>query len=378
MDRFRAAVVSLTLMLSGTVACRSLTAQDDLNSPVSKLASSPTTGMKLTLIRAGGFEMGSLVSEDGHLRSEQQHIARITRPFYLALTEVTQSEYEAVMESNPSSFSRSRAEAQVARGVAGQQPVENVSWYDAIEFCNAMSEKDGLKPYYELTEISRAEGPKSSIQAATVKSLGGSGYRLPTEAEWEYACRAGTTTAYSSGDTPRMLAQAGWYGGEKGNSGQVTHPVGQKPGNDFGLVDMHGNVSEWCQDWYDYYSYDRAPMNDPTGPSGGSERIVRGGSWNDDAGHCRAAFRGAVAPGTRRQTIGFRVARSVPLPPAKPAAGVAPYRLVIDLRDGDTVDVFRNETYDSVDDARARLRSAKLFGRPNNIRIIDSNGDQMD
>lgn len=346
-----------------------------------KVLTSTATGMKLNWIRTGGFEMGSLTSEEGHTRNEHQHIARITQPFYIGATEVTQGEFETVLERNPSAFSKTgSADSLVSGVVTKQHPVDSVSWFDAVEFCNVLSEKEKLKPYYNMTEIEREGGEKGPIQSAVVTVVGGSGYRLPTEAEWEYACRAGTTTAYSTGDTVRLLRQTGWYGGVKtaGNSEGRTHRVAQKAANDFGLYDMHGNVSEWCQDWYDYYSYDRSPLNDPTGPPGGSERVVRGGSWNDEPANCRAAYRGASAPKTRNHGIGFRVARAMPVAIARKFVGVPPYRLVIDLRDGGTVDVYNNETYDTIDDAKDRLARSKFVGRITNIRIIDSNGDQVE
>ncbi|MEY4565224.1 MAG: Serine/threonine-protein kinase PrkC, partial [Planctomycetota bacterium] len=170
-------------------------------------------GMKFRLIKPGTFRMGSPESESGRRGHEHHHQVTLTRPYYLGVYPVTQEEYERVMGSNPSYFKGKR------------HPVENVSWEDAMAFLSKLN------------------------TLASEKSLGGS-YRLPTEAEWEYACRAGTTTAYSFGDSESELEKYGWY---DENSGYTTHPVGEKLPNGWGLYDMHGNVWEWCADWYGAY-----------------------------------------------------------------------------------------------------------------------------
>lgn len=371
-----APILSLLVALATVVDSSSPTMAAD---PVAgnQATVSRSTGMKFALVRAGGFEMGSLTYEDGHTRNEHQHTVRLTRPFYIGLTEVTQGEYQTVMEVNPSLFRGTEdSSAKLNNADMSQFPVENVSWFDAIEFCNKLSQKDKLKPRYSLVSVERES---DSIKAAVVTLVDGDGYRLPTEAEWEYACRAGSTTAYSEGNAASSLGSAGWFGGAKppGNSRQRPHRVGQKSANDFGLFDMHGNVSEWCQDWYDYYSYDRSPLNDPVGPGGGSERVLRGGSWSDEAVNCRSAYRDARSPAKRSPSTGFRVARSMPVSQVqyKP---VAPFRIVLDLRDGGTVDVFNNETYDTIDSAKYRMANSKLFGRIDSIRIIDANGNVVD
>jgi formylglycine-generating enzyme required for sulfatase activity len=254
--------------------------------------------------------------------------------------------------------------------------VESVTWFDAIEFCNGLSKKDNLPPYYSLDGVERNG---DSIHTANVAVLGGSGYRLPTEAEWEYACRAGTTTAYCTGEPIPFLDRGAWYGGtpdSPGNSQEMTHRVGLKIANDFGLYDMHGNVSEWCQDWYDYYAYERAATKDPTGPSGGSEKVTRGGSWNTPPLQCRSAARGAASVSKPSAEIGFRVARTVIVVPAK-YIPVPPYRVLIDLRDTGTIDLYDNETYDTIEGARQRLAGSKLFGKVN-TRIVDGNGNRVD
>jgi formylglycine-generating enzyme required for sulfatase activity len=189
--------------------------------------------MKLALIRPGKFTMGSPDSEQDRRDKEgPQHEVVITKPFYMGATEVTQAQYEAVMGTNPSKY----------RGPTN--PVENVSWEDAGEFCRKLSEKTG-------------------------KAV-----RLPTEAEWEYACRAGTKTRFSFGDSDSDLGDYAWCGR---NSGGKTNPVGRKKPNPWGLYDMHGNVGEWCADWYGSYSIKAS--TDPQGAGSGDRRVSRGLSW---------------------------------------------------------------------------------------------------
>jgi formylglycine-generating enzyme required for sulfatase activity len=174
--------------------------------------------------------------------------------------------------------------------------VENVSWLDAVKFCNDLSEKEGLEPFYKI------EG-----QSVRVSSWDGPGYRLPTEAEWEYACRAGPEGQgrYTFGDADEGLGDHAWF---DGNSGGVTHPVGQKRPNRFGLFDMHGNVWEWCQDWYDTDYYKHSPTDDPRGRDEASSRVIRGGSWDYDPRYCRPAYRYWNAPDDRSSHLSFRLA----------------------------------------------------------------------
>jgi formylglycine-generating enzyme required for sulfatase activity len=215
--------------------------------------------MKMVLIRPGKFRMGD--------EGEGRHEVTISKPFYMGVTEVTQAQYVAVMGTNPSKFK------------GATNPVEAVSWNDATEFCKKLSEK--------------------TRQVV----------RLPTEAEWEYACRAGTQTAFSFGDDPAAL---GDYAKWAGNSGMRAHPVGWKKPNSWGLYDMHGNVLEWCADWYG--EYPKGPVTDPSGPAtGNGYRVVRGGSWfNDDSVSFRCAFRNFLAPTYRLNKHGFRCAKTLP------------------------------------------------------------------
>ncbi|MGO9466259.1 MAG: formylglycine-generating enzyme family protein [Isosphaeraceae bacterium] len=238
--------------------------------------------MKLMRIPSGSYLMGALPEEADASKDERpQHRVRITRPFYLGVYEVTQHEYRQVMGHNPSKFQDS-----------DQQPVEQVSWLDAVKFCNKLSEREGRKPYY------RIEGDVVSV-------TGGNGYRLPTEAEWEYACRAGSSTRYPFGDDVAGLGDYAWY--EK-NSGAKTHAVGQKRPNAWGLHDMLGNVWEWCADGYDGNYYSSPPPADPPGAAGASHRVPRGGSWSDSPWGCRPAFRNGDEPSYRSFDLGFRVA----------------------------------------------------------------------
>lgn len=212
----------------------------------------------------GTFMMGSPGFWSKFLFGETQHEVTLTSGFWLGKYPVTQAQWEKVMGNNPSGFKGNR-----------QRPVEQVSWDDCQAFLKM------------------------------INSLEKTAFRLPTEAEWEYACRAGTTTAYCFGDDPAQLDDYAWY---TNNSSSQTHPVGQKRPNAWGLYDMHGNVWEWCQDWYGDYL--KGAVTDPTGPTSGSYRVNRGGSWYGDPWDCRSARRGRNAPEDRGLNLGFRLALS--------------------------------------------------------------------
>jgi formylglycine-generating enzyme required for sulfatase activity len=195
--------------------------------------------------------------------------------------EITQGQYKAIIGRNPSFF----------KGLAHDNlPVEQVSWWEAIQCCNALSAKAGLQPCYN----------ESTGDCDFTKS----GFRLPTEAEWEYACRAGTTTNYYTGNLESDLARAGWY---SSNSSGKTHLVGRKTPNAWGLYDMHGNAWEWCNDWYEGYT--SASAVNPTGAQNGSDRVVRGGAWYGGGSGCRSAARAVDPPSGRLGNFGFRVVR---------------------------------------------------------------------
>lgn len=280
-------------------------------------ARSKSTGLELMLIKSGDFEMGSPLAENGRVIDETQHGVRLTRDFLLGAFEVTQDQYRQVMKFNPSWFqAQAGGEAKVTEHETGHFPVDSVTWFDAIAFCNQLSLDDGDEPYYELADTER-EG--DSIKNATVTIRGGSGYRLPTEAEWEYACRAGTTTAYQFGaaggngnqSNIKGVTMGGGYGGRiVGPNLERTAKVGNYRPNRWRLFDMHGNVAEWCWDWYDKDYYAKAPDNDPAGPRTGTHRVLRGGSWLVGEASSRSASRLMHAPGESTYFSGFRVARS--------------------------------------------------------------------
>jgi formylglycine-generating enzyme required for sulfatase activity/serine/threonine protein kinase len=224
--------------------------------------------MKFKLIPTGTFVMGSM----DHASDEKpMHEVRITRPFYLGVTEVTNAQWQAVMGGDPP-----------AHWNEPDRPVETVNWTEAMAFCSRLSEQP------------------EELAAGRV-------YRLPTEAEWEYACRAGSTTQWSCGNDSNVLRDTAWF---DANSGGQTHPVGQKKPNAWGLHDMHGNVAEWCSDWYGGYSDSDAPLSDPIGSSAGSYRVVRGGDWFNNFKFCRSTARSGVNTPRRSNDVGFRLAMS--------------------------------------------------------------------
>jgi formylglycine-generating enzyme required for sulfatase activity len=275
-------------------------------------------GMKLRLIPAGEFRMGSPQSEKDRKKDETQHLVRISKAFYLGKYEVTQEEFRKVLGRNTSYFSAVGAGNKSVAGLnTNRLPVERVTWYDAVEFCNKLSEVESLPPYYGLSGVERY-GDKS-IKKAEVKVQGGPGYRLPTEAEWEYACRVGAETPFHFG-TEINGREANIDGNypygttTKGPDLERPTTVGEYPANKFGLHDMHGNVWEWCQDWYDPEYYLSSPSDNPTGPaSAKSSRVLRGGSWYFNGWLTRSARRYADTPDLRSFNFGFRVARGVPV-----------------------------------------------------------------
>ncbi len=243
----------------------------------------PSAGhLVLARIPAGSFPMGSSADEFG----DEAPVRRVslTREFLLGVYPVTQDQYRRLMGGAARPYFDGNPAA----------PMENVTWLDAIHFCNALSEVENLPPYYQ-------------IDGERVTCLGGRGYRLPTEAEWEYACRAGSAGPYHFGDDPELLPRHAWF---QDNSRDSVQPVGCWPANAFGLHDMHGNVWEWCWDWYG--PYDPAACVDPTGPARGGARVLRGGSWNDPAPSLRSSARVSWVSNDTEMTawrFGFRVGR---------------------------------------------------------------------
>lgn len=252
------------------------------------------------LINGGTFEMGSPESEDWRSTDETQHSVTVS-DFYMSIYEVTQEEYTSVMGANPSTFS------------GNNLPVENMTWYDAVAFCNAKSEAEGLIPAYTI------DGENVTWDRSA------NGYRLPTEAEWEYACRAGTTTPFNTENSP-SADEVNYYGHypyeiegnyfsqgnletQPGIYRETTVEVGSFLPNNFGLYDMHGNVSEWC--WDIYGTYDTNAVTNPTGAVTGNLRVTRGGGWNDFAKNMRSAYRATTTADGSSYNLGIRLVRGI-------------------------------------------------------------------
>jgi formylglycine-generating enzyme required for sulfatase activity len=230
-------------------------------------------GIRFAQIQAGTFMMGSPATEkDREASDELQHRITLTNPFYLGIHPVTQAQWREIMGRMPSQFK------------GDTLPVEKVSWHDCIEFCKRLSIKDGRQ------------------------------YRLPTEAEWEAACRAGTTTPFYFGETisteqANFDGTSAYGGGKSGMNRRQTTPIGQFPPNAWGLYDMHGNVWEWCLDWYAVYP--PGELTDYQGPEKGKMRVIRGGSWNHPPKRCRSAYRHSIEPQLRWANVGLRICFSV-------------------------------------------------------------------
>ena len=253
----------LAALLVAMTGCASSVLVDGPAKAVAPVVNS--IGMRFVPISTGTFTMGE---------GKTAHKVTLTKAFELGQYEVTQEQYEKVMGKNPSRFKGKQ-----------KNPVEMVSWNDAVEFCRKLSDLSAEKNT-------------------------GYVYRLPTEAEWEYACRAGTTTKYSFGDSDSELGDYAWY---RDNSGKTTHPVGGKKPNAWGLYDMHGNVYEWCQDKYERNfqgNFRSGSVTDPTGPASGDRRVLRGGSFFFRTDYVRSASRNYSLPDRRLILYGFRPART--------------------------------------------------------------------
>ncbi len=240
-------------------------------------------GVEMVLIPAGSFEMGSQGGKE-----DAAFVHKVTLDsFLMDKYEVTQAEFERLHIPNPSHFK------------GPTLPAEQVTWVQAAMYCNARSEDEGLRPCYN---------------AKAECDFDADGYRLPTEAEWEYACRAGSDSDYSFGSDPRKLGEHAWFAD---NAGNKTHPVGKKKPNAWGLYDMHGNVAEWCNDNYDKNYYHASPEANPRGPSQGKENVLRGGAWKSGADTLKSSYRLGDNPGfsdacLARDAIGFRCVRKAP------------------------------------------------------------------
>ncbi len=229
-----------------------------------------SVGMQFVLLPAGTFMMGSPPEEVGRTQFETRHEVTLTRPFHMGVTEVTQAQYEAVTGDNPSKFPGERT------------PAQNITYGDAVAFCEKLSEREGRT------------------------------YRLPTEAEWEYACRAGTTTPFAFGKTisdqeVNFKATVAYGDAERGIYRARPVAADGMPPNPWGLISMHGNVQEWCSDWYDQDYYAKSPAVDPTGPGSGRMKALRGGSYLAYPQYCRSAHRFGASPNHKFMSIGFRV-----------------------------------------------------------------------
>ncbi len=274
------AVLLLAILVNG---CKRKAPEEDANAPARDTEQATSdSGMEMVLIPGGRFVMG----DSDEIDAPPHEV--LLSPFYMDKYLVTQAEFERVMGENPS------------RWKGGENPVEQVRWSDAVRYCNKRSELEGLHPCYDLKTW------QCDFEA--------DGYRLPTEAEWEYACRAGTKTAYYFGDDESKLADHAWF---EDNAGGKPHPVGEKPANPWGLYDMHGNVWQWCNDLYQVDYYQQSPEKDPRGPETGETKVVRGGAWKFSAESCRSGYRYNENPGYADvcfgyDIYGFRCARNAP------------------------------------------------------------------
>ena len=231
-----------------------------------------TNAVALVQIPGGKFLMG----DKDEIDAPPHEV--VVNSFLMDRHLVTQEQFQKIMGANPS------------RWKGGKNPVEQLRWSDAAKFCNQRSELEGLQPCYDLKTL--------------VCNFEANGYRLPTEAEWEYACRAGTTTAYFFGDSP---AKAGDYAWIDKNSGGHPRPVGQKQPNPWGLYDMAGNVWEWCNDFYKVDYYQEAPRENPSGPKEGQNKVLRGGAWRFSADNCRSGYRYNESPGYSDVCFGYDI-----------------------------------------------------------------------
>lgn len=270
------------IMLALSIMMFIISCSDDSNS----VQADKTVKGNLVLIPAGPFSLGNTGSYEGEYDEKPPVTIIISKPFYISKYEITQQQYRAVMGNNPSEFK------------GDNLPVEQVSWYDALNFCNALSQSEGLTPCYTMN------GTKVTCDFEA------NAYRLPTEAEWEYAAKAGTKTDFYSGKLTYSgnspidpnLDKIAWY---SANSSNATHPVGQKTPNAFGLYDMSGNVWEWC--WDRYAEYPSVETKDYQGPEIGTYRVYRGGGWRNLAWYCRSTNRDRNYLDDKNNSLGFRV-----------------------------------------------------------------------
>ncbi len=277
---FAISMLSISLLL---ISCK-----EESSSPA---GSTHNVASDMVLVAGGTFTMGDSSSVPFVL---PRHSVTLDS-FYIGKTEVTQGEWKSVMSTNPIYF----------RSVGEDAPVENVTWYDCISFCNKLSIREGKTPCYSVSgKTDPAAWPKDTATLnSVVCNFTAKGYRLPTEAEWEFAAKGGTLSKGFKFSGDSLVANSAWY---FSNSGAKTHAAGTKTANELGLNDMSGNVWEWCWDWYGAYS--SAAQSNPRGPAVASKRILRGGSWDSDENNCRAYHRANnYTPDYRYYDNGFRV-----------------------------------------------------------------------
>ncbi|MDR2941212.1 MAG: formylglycine-generating enzyme family protein [Treponema sp.] len=283
---------------------------NDSNNPNNPGGNSVNIEIEMVQIPGGSFQMGDTKNE-GYNDEKPVHTVTLTG-FYMGKYEVTQAQYQAVMGRNPSYFDGGSYREPASGEVQGNRPVESVSWYDAIVFCNKLSMAKNLSPAYSISGSTNPADwgsvpnweSNSTWDAVTIVS-GSTGYRLPTEAQWEYAAKGGNGSpgnyTYAGSNT---VGDVAWYWN---NSDNKTHEVGKKAPNGLGLYDMSGNVWEWCWDWY--AEYPSEAQIDPTGAASGSSRVGRGGYWDDHAGIARSVFRYIYDPNYWDYGVGFRLVR---------------------------------------------------------------------